>query len=265
MMPRTDLALTLGLAICLPLASARAEEPACARSYLYQPAFCMDYLLHEPAEPYHAQPGDIFVCTGRELWAKGGHWLAMAYAPQHSGIVIVCKDGSLKLMEGGPHNTLHCRLLDLQAQLESYGKIERVWIRRRCVPLTAEQSEQLTAFAISRDGARFALLRMFAQLTPIRSRGPLRTEYLGGPHPNRTSYFCSELVFEACVAAGLLDAETTRPAASFPRDLFFGRSYNRYIDQHLDMSDWLPPARWTSSPGNEPNIRRFPRMDRDTN
>jgi hypothetical protein len=225
----------------------------------------MDYLLREPAEPYHPQAGDIFVCTGRELWAKGGHWLAGAYAPQHSGIVVAGKDGSFKILEAGPHNTLRCRLLDLQEQLESYEPIERVWIRRRSVPLTPEQSEQLTAFALCHDGDRFAVLRMFAQITPIRSRGSVRIEYLGGPHPERTNFFCSELVLEACVAAGLLPAETTRPAASFPRDLFFDHSKNRYIDQHLDMSDWLPPARWTSSPGNEPKIRRFPRMDRDTN
>jgi hypothetical protein len=39
-------------------------------SYLYQPAFCMDYELRQPAEPYLPQPGDIFLATGREYWAK---------------------------------------------------------------------------------------------------------------------------------------------------------------------------------------------------
>jgi hypothetical protein len=269
MTPKIYFTLALGMAICLSPGSmqpaALADEPACPGSYLYQPAFCMDYLLREPAEPYCPQPGDIFVCTGRELWAKGGHWLAFAYAPQHSGIVIAGKDGSLLVLEAGPHNTLRCRVLELQSELQSYEQTERIWVRRRCGPLTAEQSEQLTSFALCQEGVRFAVLRMFGQVTPFRSRGPLRTRYLGGPHGNRSSYYCSELVFEACVASGLLDATTTRPAASFPRDLFFGRSYNRYIDQHLDMSDWLPPARWTSCPGKEPSIRHHPRMDRDTN
>jgi hypothetical protein len=107
---------------------------------------------------------------------------------------------------------------------------------------------------------------MFGQLTIFRSRGDWRTEYVGGPHGDRFSYFCSELVSEACVAAGLLDCETTRPAAMYPRDLFFGRSTNAYIDKHLDMSAWAPPARWTLCPGTESqSIRRHPFLDRDTN
>jgi hypothetical protein len=51
----------------------------------------------------------------------------------------------------------------------------------------------------------------------------------------------------------------------YPRDLFFGRSTNAYIDKHLDMSAWEAPARWTLAPGMEPtNIRHFPWLDRDT-
>jgi hypothetical protein len=226
----------------------------------------MDYELREPAVPYVPQAGDIFVCTGREMWAKLGHWAAGTGAPQHSGIVFLRPDGTPAILEGGPNNSIHCHMLDLFTQLSGYAEHERVWIRRRCVPLTCDQSAALTAFALSVEGKRFALFRMLAQVTPFRSRGPVRTEYLGGPHGERSSYFCSELVTEACVAAGLLDPKTTRPAAMYPRDLFFGRSDNAYIDQHLDMSAWQPPARWTIAPGTEPkNIHRFPRLDRDTN
>ena len=51
----------------------------------------------------------------------------------------------------------------------------------------------------------------------------------------------------------------------YPRDLFFGRSRNPYIDRHLDMSAWAPPARWTLCPGTEPTtIRRFRWLDDDT-
>jgi hypothetical protein len=225
----------------------------------------MDYDLRGPAVPYVPQPGDVFLCSGREMWAKLGHWAAGTGAPQHSGIVFARPDGRMALLEGGPNNTLHCRVLELLPQLEGYAAHERVWIRRRCAPLTAEQSAALTAFALAADGKRFALWRMFGQLTPFRSRGPLRTEFVGGPHGDRVSYFCSELVTEACVAAGLLDAETARPAAMYPRDLFFGRSRNPFIDRHLDMSGWDPPARWTLGPGTEAtDIRRFPRLDGDT-
>jgi hypothetical protein len=236
-------------------------DAAC--SYLYQPAFCMDYALRQPAEPYCPQPGDIFLCTGRELWAKLGHWAAFTGAPQHSGIVFARTDGRLALLEAGPHNSFHCRNLELISELQSYAEYERVWIRRRRVPLTPEQSVSLTAFAEGREGTRFALLRMFGQLTPVRSRGPLRTQFVGGPHGARRSYFCSELVMEACVAAGLLDPAHTRPAATYPRDLFFDVSRNRFLNRHLDLSAWYPPARWTRCLGTEPELPRFPRLDGD--
>ena len=233
-------------------------------SYLYQPAFGMDYLLRQPAEPYRPQAGDIFLSTGREMWAKLGHWAAFTGAPQHSGIIFAQPDGRLAVLEAGPHNTLRCRAMDLIPELQSYAEFERVWIRRRRVPLAAEQSADLTAFALANEGTRFALLRMFGQLIPLRSRGPWRTQFLGVSHVDRCSYFCAELVTEACVIAGLLDPATARPAATYPRDLFFGRSRNPFIDQHLDMGDWDPPARWTLCPGSEAQFsRQFPLLDGD--
>jgi hypothetical protein len=234
-------------------------------SYLYQPAFAMDYELRGPAQPYCPQPGDLFFCTNHQMWAKLGHWAAGTAAPQHSGIVIARPDGRLALLEAGPHNRVRCETLDLIPELQSYAKTERVWIRRRRVPLTAEQSARLTAFALANEGKRFAWVRMVGQLTPFRSRGPVRTQFVGGPHGDRCSYFCSEIVTEACVAAGLLDPCTTRPAATYPRDLFFGRSRNLYLDRHLDLSAWDPPARWTFCPGTETReSRRFPILDGDT-
>ena len=73
----------------------------------------------------------------------------------------------------------------------------------------------------------------------------------GGPHGERNSYFCCELLMEACVAAGLVDPVTTRPAATYPRDVFFDRSCNPHLNRHLNLScDWHPPARWVSSVPN---------------
>src|SRR5262249_43295990 len=95
--------------------------------------------------------------------------------------------------------------------------------------------------------------RLVGQLTPLRCRGLVRTYYVGSPHGERHRYFCSELVMESCVAAGLLDPDATRPAATYPRDLFFGQSNNPFIDGHCELNrTWLPPARWTCCPGREP-------------
>ena len=70
--------------------------------------------------------------------------------------------------------------------------------------------------------------------------------YIRKPHGDRLSYYCAELVLESCVAAGICDRETTRPSASFPHDLFYDQSYNRYIAKHLPLvHDWEPPARWS--------------------
>ena len=100
------------------------------------------------------------------------------------------------------------------------------------------------------EGKRFALIRLGAQVTPFRSRGPLRTYFIGGPHgPNRRTYFCSETVLEAGVYAGILDPKTTRPSATYPRDIFYDDSWNLYLKKHFNLAPcWDPPARWTSTP-----------------
>src|SRR5438067_10308842 len=99
------------------------QPTAVQLSYLYQPAFRLDYELRQPAEPYVPQPGDIFLATGREMWAKLGHRLAGTGAPQHSGIVVTCPDGRLALLEAGPHNPLHCGMAEVVVQLPAYAAL----------------------------------------------------------------------------------------------------------------------------------------------
>jgi hypothetical protein len=228
-----------------PIASA---EPC--GSYLYQPAFCIDYERRRPAEPYVPQPGDIMLRLDHSVFWRVTHYMAGAFDPNGSAIVFARPDGTPAILEAGPCDTLWIRTLDALPHLKDYADIGRVWIRRRCVPLTPEQSARLTEFALAQEGKRFALQRLGVQLTPFRTRGPIRTCYVGKPHGGcRRSYFCSELVTEACVAAGLLDPQCTRPSATYPHDLFFGRSYNPYINKHLDINaGWLPPARWIEQP-----------------
>lgn len=228
----------------------QVEVPGGGCSYLYQPAFCIDEVLRTPAEPYLPQPGDIMLRLDNSVFWRVTHYLALAFDPNGSGIVFARPDGSMAILEAGPFDTLWVRTLDLIPHLKGYASIGRVWIRKRKVPLTPEQSARLTEFALAQDGKRFAILRLGKQLTPFRTRGPIRTQFCGKPRGCKgRAYFCSELVCEACVAAGLFDPKTTRPTATYPNDLFFGRSHNPYIDKYLNVNEcWYPPARWTDCP-----------------
>jgi hypothetical protein len=223
-------------------------QSACG-SYLYQPAFCIDDVLRGPAEPCVPQPGDLMLrLDGSKFW-RVTHYMALAFDPNGSGIVFARPDGSLAVLEAGPSDTLWVGTPDLLPHLKEYADEGKVWIRKRKVPLTPEQSARLTEWALHVDGKRFALGRLGVQLTVFRTRGPLRTYFVGCPNGDRASYFCSELVCETCVAVGLLDPERTRPSATYPRDLFYGRSFNPFIDRHLDVNAcWEPPARWTDCP-----------------
>jgi hypothetical protein len=246
--------LPLALA-CLAAGVAAADGPP-GGSYLYQPAYCLDDVRLGPAVSYDPQPGDIFLATDQEWWAKAGHWLAGAKGLHHSGIMFRRSDGRMALIEAGPFNSVKIETMDPVAHMaEHLCAGDRVYVRRRCVPLTPEQSCRLTSFAERQDGKPFATLRLLRQITPLRTRGQVRTYFVGRPSGDQDRYFCAELVMESCVAAGLLDAETTRPSATYPRDIFFGHSKIRYLDEHLPLecAGWCVPARWTNCPDAGPS------------
>jgi hypothetical protein len=233
--------LSLIVAACA-LVGAAGEAP-----YVCAPSYCREDVLLTPLTPYTPQPGDLFLATDPSPVAWFGHWVAGGPGMHHSGILFARPDGSMALLEGGPYNTLHIRALDPNAHMAAYVEWgARVWVRRRRVPLSSEQSACLTAFALAQDGKPFAVTRMLRQVTPFKTRGVLRTPFLGHSHgPARSRYYCSELVIEACVAAGLMDPETARPSATYPRDLFDGHSRVPYLDRHLNMEPaWDPPSRW---------------------
>jgi hypothetical protein len=225
-------------------------EPGEGGSYLCPPAYSLGEEVAGPTEPYVPQPGDIFLSTDQARWSRFGHWAAGGAGVHHSGIVFARSDGRPGLLEAGPLNSLRVEVLDPCEHMGNHErKGDRVWVRRRRVPLTLGESARLTAFAEAQEGKPFATLRMVGQLSLFRSRGPLRTWFLGKPHGSRSRYFCSELVMESCVAAGLLDPATTRPAATYPRDLFYGKSFNWYLNTHLHLEEgWYPPARWVEAP-----------------
>jgi hypothetical protein len=218
-------------------------------SYLYQPSYCLDKNLRGPAEAYLPQPGDIMLATDGNVFWKITHDLAFAFEPHNSAIFFARPDGSLAILEAGPNDTLFIRNLDALPHLVEYASKGPVWVRKRRVALTEEESCRLTDFALRQNGKFFALGRLGIQLTPLRTRGPVRTSFMGKPHGDRFSYFCSELVTEALVAAGLLDGDIARPSATYPHDLFFEHSFNPFIERHYHLGDcWYPPARWTNCP-----------------
>lgn len=221
-------------------------------SYLGQPAFAFDHVFRCPVREYVPQPGDIVMATGDSLFWTTMHAVTLYGPPTHSMIVFAMPDGRPAILEGGPHWADRCRLLEAIPHLASYEDVGcRVWVRRRSCPLTPCQSARLTEFCLSMNDRGFAMGRLALQLTPMRPRGPLRTAFVGRPRgPDRSAYFCSELVVEACVYAGIMDRETSRPAATFPRDLFFGGSRNLYLLRHMKAMNvtWDAPARWTGRP-----------------
>ena len=220
-------------------------QPCVIESYLYEPSYCLDTKLRGTPRKYLPQPGDVLLATDKNLFWKITHDMALAFEPHNSAIIVSRRDGSLAVFEAGPNDTMWVRRLDMLPHLKEYADKGPVWIRKRKTPLTPEQLACLTDFAERQDGKFFALQRLGVLLTPFRDRGPFRTEFMGKPRGDRLSYYCAELVLEATVAAGLTDRATTRPSASFPHDLFFDHSHNRYIQKHLPLiHDWEPPARW---------------------
>lgn len=211
---------------------------------LYQPAYTVDEKPRLPAEVYVPQPGDVlFFDDHRKGWQFCFNFCG-ASRPMHSGIVVRQCDGSLASLEAGYNDTIWVEVVPLAERLHHFEGA--VWVRRHCEPLTPEQTAGLAEFAELVNKRHFAVARLVGQMTPFRCRGPLRTYYLAKPHGLRRGYFCSECVTEALVWAGLLDAETTRPAATYPRDLFFDASNNLYLNRHFKLSpDWLPPQLWT--------------------
>jgi hypothetical protein len=230
------------------------KVPPGGPSFLYQPAFAEDEIIRLPARPYELKPGDIAFSTDTSrLWLRL-HNLAGTSHPTHSMVVFEMPDGRTAILEGGPHDTALCRILETVPHLASYEAEGRVWVRRRKCPLTPMQSALLTEFCLSANCRNFSMRRLALQLTPLRSRGPIKTVFMGKPRGlDREGYFCSDLICEALVYAGLMNAQTTRPGATYPRDLFFGTSKiskNPWLHFHLpEMNQsWDAPARWTGSP-----------------
>lgn len=228
--------------------------PPAADSYgwLARPAYDLSFDPRPPFQPYTPQAGDLILSTTRSVPATLRYLLALTWRPTHAGVVVRTPDGGFGVLEaggGGEHTTRVTPLADRFAREADRA----IWVRTLRAPLTPEQEAELTEFAGVVSGRPYATRRQVAQATPFRSRGPLRTFALGRPKGVRDSYICSEVVIEALVAVGVMDAGTARPVATYPRDMFFDRSPNLYLRRHPPVADrWEPPALWTADPAGGP-------------
>src|SRR5436853_4374938 len=155
----------LPLLACLLTAQSPCTAKSESGSFLYQPSYCLDKCLRGPAEPYQLQAGDVVFSTDYKLFFEIMFKLAGTGDPMHSGIVFQRPDGTMAILEAGPHDTLYVEVLDALPHLKSCEDLGSVWIRKRRTPLTEEQNRRLTEWAMAQNKHRFAVLRLGGQLT----------------------------------------------------------------------------------------------------
>src|SRR5689334_11003173 len=112
-----------------------AAVPAVGR--VYEPAYTRDPDLCGPTAAYVPQAGDIvLVVSDHPVWELL-FAIALTCEPYHVGIVVRMPDGCFGMLEAGPPDvTTRVRITPLAERLaEDPG---RVFVRRRCVPLTPE-------------------------------------------------------------------------------------------------------------------------------
>ena len=232
-----------------------ADSPT---GYLYQPAIDLNAIPRPPAEKYLPQAGDVLLLSDPDPLFDVLYVFARSGKPGHSAIVVTMPDGRLGMLEAGFSFTPYTRLAPLEYGINLYAG--HVWVRRRQIPLTPEQDRRLTEFAVMADGGKYNMKRFANQLTLVRSRAPIVTRFAGKPVGPGKSYTCVQIVIESLVYAGLIDAKTARPAATYAQDLFYDRSRNPYIDRHPPMAGrgWGCPQLWTPIPGTALRGRNRP-------
>lgn len=224
-----------------------AEAPC---GYLYQPAVDLTIVPRLPAVKYCPKPGDILLLSDPDTLFNVLYVIAKSGKPGHCAIVVTMPDGRLGMLETGFSFTPWARLTPLDYAINLYAG--NIWVRPREVPLTPEEDQRLTDFAVQANGLPYNKKRFANQLTLFRSRNPIVTRFAGKPIGAGQSYTCVQIVMEALVYTGLIDAITARPAATYAQDLFYDRSRNPYIDRHPPIAGrgWGPPQLWTPIPGS---------------
>ncbi len=205
-------------------------------SYLCPPGYDGRCLPPGPREVYVPAAGDLIFFTYHSCFWRTMYALAHTGPPFHVGMVVRLPDGHMAILEAGPGDTYQVFILDLLPRL--YGHDGPVWVRRLRVPLSPEQSDCLTQFALAQAGKRLAVVRLVLGITPLRSHGWLHARIFGRACVDRCAWYCSELATAAAAHAGLIDPHKVRPNTIYPRDLF--------LDKPNDfLLLWEQPRRWT--------------------
>lgn len=168
--------------------------------------------------------------------------LAGTGPPLHMGIVVKRPGGELAVLEAGPDDTVWVELRPLAWRLRQFDADfhGKVTIRRCREALSRQQSFALTRFALLQEGKRYAVLRLLAQGTPFRARGPLAV-VKARTHLGRGAWICSELAVAAAVVAGLLGRDEVPANATYPRDLVDDRRHRLGAVWEAE-AEWVPAS-----------------------
>jgi hypothetical protein len=210
-------------------------------SYLHAMLPCADARAGTQVEPYTPHEGDIVLYDDHSRLWKFLYRVFGSDLPDHAGIVVSLPNGEPVLLESGPDDGKlagpYVCLLEVNSRLHQFRGT--AYVRRLRCPLSHEQSQRLTSFALEQEGKVYAVGRLLLQGTPFRCRGPLRSHLFGKTYSNRRHWLCAELVVAAGTAAGLFDPRVDRANTMYPKDLF--------DDSTHDLSrTWMEPAIWSA-------------------
>lgn len=230
----------------LALASLSLSTPPVAlpehEGYLLHPHVGPRRAITYASETYCPRAGDILLFDHPCVWMNRVYWFCGTGGPLHAAVVFRRPDGSHAILEAGPNFVQKVVVAEVNPRLPEYDG--SILVRRLKVPLTEEQSKQLTDFSLAQEGKGYALVRLLLQGTPLRARGKIRSHYLGRTSLERDRWMCSELVVAAMVAAGVFDAKEYRANTFYPRDL-------AYDDVHDISAFYERPAVWYPRPEPE--------------
>ncbi len=170
--------------------------------------------------PYRPREGDLVFYDDRKAGWTALFALAGSGPPLHMGVVVRRSDGRLAVLEAGPDDSLWVASLRVGWRLTQFHRDfgGGVMIRRCRRALTARESLALAHFAAAQEGKPYAVLRLLAQGTPFRARGPWPLAE-ARTYRDRYSWICSELAAAAASVAGLIDGEAVPANTVYPRDL----------------------------------------------